>query len=81
MLRVRLVGFQHALEDIERGMLERPQTLDRFLLHARRCATVQRQTRPPGIEAFLHRFPVWLEWAVQRRGSVEFSPSLERGHP
>jgi hypothetical protein len=40
MLRVRLVGFKHALEDIERGMLERPQALDRFLLHVRRRATV-----------------------------------------
>jgi hypothetical protein len=40
MLRVRLVCFQHALEDIERGMLARPQALDRFLLHVRRRATV-----------------------------------------
>ena len=40
MLRVRLVGFQHALEDIESGMLERPQALDRFLLHVQRRATV-----------------------------------------
>jgi hypothetical protein len=28
MLRVSLVGFKHALEDIERGMRERPQALD-----------------------------------------------------
>jgi hypothetical protein len=40
MLRVRPVGFKHALEDIERGMLERPQALDRFLLHLQRRATV-----------------------------------------
>jgi hypothetical protein len=37
----RLLGFlQHFFEDIERGMLERPQTLDRLLLHVRRRATV-----------------------------------------
>src|SRR4030095_12665997 len=29
-----------------------------------------------GVDAFLHRFPVWLEWAVHRRGSLEFSPPL-----
>src|SRR4029450_11856701 len=40
MLRVRLVAFKHALEDIERGMLERPQALDRFLLHVRGRASV-----------------------------------------
>src|SRR4029453_4021806 len=27
------------------------------------------QTRPPGLDAFLHRLPVCLEFAVQRRGS------------
>jgi hypothetical protein len=37
---VRLVAFKHALKDIERGMLARPQALDRFLLHVRRRATV-----------------------------------------
>jgi hypothetical protein len=41
MLRVRLVGFQHALEDIERGMLELLESLGRFLLHVRRRATVK----------------------------------------
>jgi hypothetical protein len=40
MLRVRLVGFQHALEDIDRGMLEGLQTLGRFGEDLRRRATV-----------------------------------------
>jgi hypothetical protein len=40
MLRVRLVGFQHTLEHIDRGMLEFLQPLGRLLLHVRRRATV-----------------------------------------
>jgi hypothetical protein len=40
LLRVRLVGFQHALKDIERGMLERSQTLGRFHQHVLRRAAV-----------------------------------------
>jgi hypothetical protein len=38
MLRVRLVGFQHPLEHIDRRMLERLEPLGRFLPHVRRRA-------------------------------------------
>jgi hypothetical protein len=35
MLRVRLVGFQHTLEHMDRGMLERQERSKRILLPAR----------------------------------------------
>jgi hypothetical protein len=39
---VRLVGFQDTLQHIDCGMLELLESLGRFLLHLRGCATVIR---------------------------------------
>jgi hypothetical protein len=51
--RVSLVGFQHALEHIDRGMLERHKPLDRFLLHVRRRATVTTANSDPPSESVM----------------------------
>jgi hypothetical protein len=73
MLRVRLVGFKHALEDIERGMLERQEPLGRLLLHVRRRATVITADSASWLLA-LHPFTEALDaaltWAAESGGEI-----------
>jgi hypothetical protein len=80
MLRVSLVGFQHTLEDIDRGVLERLEPLGRFHLHVRRRATVKtadsaswnrRIPTPFSGLAGVGRAPSWVSRVLA---------TLERGH-
>jgi hypothetical protein len=62
-------------EDGDRGIHEVRVSVFRSSLRLRRRPPWKRHTLPPGMDAFLHLFPVCLDLAVQRRGSVEFSPT------